>query len=65
MTLLSANMAAMRAKAASRSSSYSLVCLCSEEANRAGIDLDVVLIQFEKLYPGELHPLILKNSGGK
>lgn len=57
MSLLLANMAAMRVRKLNADSpSYGLYAAISVEAAKVGVEDEIVQIQFDKLFPGILWP---------
>lgn len=57
------NTAVFRAYREYRNGSYSLLNCIAKQAATLGLPQETVIEHFEKLYPGLLHPLIIKEKG--
>lgn len=62
MSLLAANSAAMSAYRKATRDNTSVINEIGAAATKAGLSYETVAEQFEKLYPGFLHPLATKKG---
>lgn len=57
--------AILKARRSNAISHVSLINALEFESNKIGVDIDVLIEHYEKLYPGELHPLITAKTKRK
>lgn len=54
--------AAMKAQREHKQSSRSLIACIEEQAQKIGVSTDAVVAEFEKLFPGLLHPTLTEST---